>query len=334
MNDSKVKQNLIELEHVLKEWNSTLMGRRSFLKAMPLLLASCGTTNGSRYREGDNKGQNVTMTPADEKRMSAQVLPKMKQEYPPVNDRELQTYIAGLGQKVVQANGLTSGPYSYTFQAVASKQVNAFALPAGPVFITTPLIAMADTEAELVGVIGHEIGHIKARHTAERMYKVEKSKGKSMAMLLGGGVVGGVLGYGLGKLICSPKDTNCKSKALQLGAGAGAAGGALISKFGFMANSREDEMEADRIGFKTSVAAGYSKDHVGNFYEKLLMMEQNSKSSKGPVQSFTDALSTHPPSTSRVAQMKTMAKEASGLGRGTVSTKTFERMKAKVSNLG
>jgi len=335
MLEDNQKQALSDLNTLLKEWNSTSVGRRSFIKAMPLLFAACSTTpsTSDRYREGDNTGQSVSLTPADELRMSKQVLPKMQKDYPPIRDAEIQRYVSSLGQKVVSANGLSGGPYQYSFQAVQTPQVNAFALPAGPVFLTAPLIAMADSEAELVGVIGHEVGHIQARHTAERIHQQEKSKGKTIATLLGGGILGGLLGYGVSKMICAKNDRECRNKALQLGAAAGAAGGALISKYGFMANSREDELEADRIGFKTSVKAGYSKDHVGNFYEKLLMMEEQSGAKKGGLTSFTDALSTHPPSKQRVQQMRTMARETTGIGRGKVSSPTFDRIKAKIQRM-
>ena len=313
------------------EWNSTLVGRRSFLKALPLLLAACSTAPQTRYREGDNSGQSVSLSPREERRMSQQVLPRIRKDYPPIKDPEIQSYISGLGQRIVAANGLGAGPYRYTFQVVETSQVNAFALPAGPIFVTTPLIAMADTEAELVGVVGHEVGHIKARHTAERIYKMERSKNKTIATLLGGGILGGVLGYGVGKLICASNDRRCKKKALQLGVAAGAAGGALISKYGFMAHSREDELEADRIGFKTSVKAGYSKEHVGDFYEKLLAMEEQSKHKTGIMSSLTDALSTHPPSRQRVQQMNAMVRETVGVGRGRVSSSDFDRIKARIN---
>jgi len=246
----------------------------------------------------------------------------------------MQAYVSGLGRKIVGANSLNGNPYNYSFQVVETPQVNAFALPAGPVFITAPLLAMCDTESELAGVIGHEVGHIQARHTAERIHREERRKGKSISYLLGGGLLGGALGFGLGKLICAPKDRACLAKTTQLGAVAGAGGAALISKFGFMAHSREDELEADRVGFRTAVKAGYSKDHVGNFYEKLLKMEQSRGSSKkGAFSSFTDALSTHPPSVQRVAQVKQMARESIGLGRGKVSSSQFDRIRRRAVNI-
>jgi len=329
---SKV-QVLQDLEETLSKWTSTPVGRRSFLQALPLLLASCATSGDHRYREGDNRGQSVNLNPQEERRMAEEVLPSMKKQYPPLKDSEMQRYISDLGGRVTSANNLNGNPYNYSFQVVDTEQINAFALPAGPVFITTPLIALCDTEAELAGVIGHEIGHIKARHTAERIYREENRKGRSVGYLIGGGVVGGLIGFGLGRLICSPRDRSCLARTTQLGAAAGAGGAMLISKFGFMAHSREDELEADRVGFKTSVQAGFSKDHVGRFYEKLLEMDQKEKSGRGITSSFSDALSTHPPSLQRVTQVKQMSTETVGFGRGTVSSNAFDRIRMKAVDI-
>lgn len=319
-----------KLEEALQELISTPMGRRLFLQSVPLLmLSACASTQKTRYREGDNSDQKISMTPADEKRMTAEVLPSMKKDYPAIQNDELQRYIAGLGQKVVRANNLHNNPYTYSFTAVDVNYVNAFALPAGTVMVTAPLIAMADTEAELVGVIGHEIGHIQARHTAERMELAKREEKKGWLLGAAGGVLGGAAGFGLGKLLCKPKDRECLQKATLYGAAAGVGGGLLIQKYKFMANSREDEMEADRIGFRTTVAAGYHKDHVGSFYSKLLEMEKKSKGQQGNalLASLSDAMSTHPPSEERVKQMLAMSQSEQLKSGSIVSTKEFERMK-------
>jgi len=180
----------------------------------------------------------------------------------------------------------------------------------------------------LAGVIGHEIGHVKARHAAERMDKAEKESRRGILYSLGGALLGAGAGFGLGKLMCKSNDNACLARATALGAAAGAGGGLLIQKFTFMANSREDEMEADRIGFKTSVAAGYSKDHVGDFYSKLLAMEEKHRSGQVPLlTSVTDAMSTHPPSRERVAQMNQMEVETPAQKNAVVSSKDFDRVR-------
>lgn len=318
---------LAELDRLLKEWNSTSLGRRSFLASLPFLVAACAPASQHRHREGDNRGQETKITVADERRMTNEVLPKMKKDYPPMKDPWMQSYISRIGDRVVQANELDGKPYRYNFTAVGVNMVNAFALPAGTVFVTAPLIEMADTEAELAGVIGHEIGHIKARHTAERMDKAKKSQKKTLFSVLGGGALGGAAGLGLGALLCPPKDNACLARATALGAAAGAGAGLLIQRYAFMANSREDEMEADRIGFRTAVAAGYSKNHVGDFYEKLQKLDEKYRGKNaGLLGGLADAMSTHPPSRERVAQMKQMEAETKQKG-GEVTSKDFEEAK-------
>jgi len=323
-----------ELESLLSDWLETSMGRRVFLSSVGLLLASCASAPKTRYREGDNTGQDTHLSVEDEQRLTREVLPEMQKQYPAVRDSELQQYLSDLGNKIVAANQLDGQPYRYNFTVVDVPFVNAFALPAGTVFVTAPLLQMAESEAELAGVIGHEIGHIKARHTAERMAKAEREKGKSLWYSIGGGVLGGALGYGAGRLACPPKDQKCLIRAAELGAVAGVGGGLLIQKFKFMANSREDEMEADRIGFRTSVRAGYDKDHVGIFYSKLLKMEQDAKRKQTPVlTSVTDAMSTHPPSKERVQQMRLLAAETPS-SNSVISTNQFDRARRRAAQFG
>lgn len=330
MNDKE--KNLKLLENELEYFMQTPMKRRFFLATMPALLAACATTDGHRNREGDNSGQNTTLTVADEQKMTAEYLPQMNKEYPVIQDQELQNYISKLGRNVASKNRLEGNPYNYHFRLVRADMVNAFALPAGEVFVTAPLLALAETEAEFAGVIGHEIGHIKARHTAERIDAEQKQSGKSWLYSVGGGVLGTALGYGVGKLLCSKQDRACLQRAAMYGAAAGVGGGLLIQKFSFMAHSREDEMEADRVGFRTSYQAGYAPSEVGTFYEKLLVMEKqySSQQPTGLMKKMADALSTHPPSQERVAQMKSMAASVPRRSYDVVSTEEFKRMKQKI----
>lgn len=329
------KDALNNLDQVLKEWTSTPMGRRSFLASLGFLMAACAAPQQHRQREGDNSGQATSLSVEDEKKMTLEVLPQMSKDYPKLQNPALQNYIAQLGKKITAANKLEGNPYNYSFTVVDVDYVNAFALPAGTVFVTAPLIAMADTEAELAGVIGHEIGHIKARHTAERMEVAKREEKKSWMYAAGGGILGGAIGYGLGKMLCKPNDNECMAKATAYGAAAGAGGGLLIQKYAFMANSREDEMEADRIGFRTALNAGYNKDQVGLFYEKLLLMEEKAKANQDRIMSsLADAMSTHPPSKERVQQMKQMASETANPNKAITSSKEFDKIKATCIELG
>ncbi len=298
------------------------------------LIAACAPVTSSRYREGDNVGQQTMLTVEDERRLSEEALPRIRKDYPPVQNPDLQEYISGLGMKIVRANHLEGNPYHYEFSVVDAESVNAFALPAGKIFVTAPLIAMAASEAELAGVVGHEIGHVTARHAAERMYLMEKNQNKTWLYAAGGGVIGAAAGLGLGALLCRDGDPACLAKAALIGGALGAGGGLLVQKYQFLANSREDELEADRIGFKLAVGAGYDKDQVGKFYEKLLQMEKNAQKSGSPVlKSLADALSTHPPSEERVEQMNEMAMNSTAVAQAAATTPEFARAKQIASGM-
>lgn len=305
-----------------------LIRKKSLLLNLVLLLTlgSCAKTS-SRYREGDNSGQGTALTVEEEKKLTQEALPQMKKEFPAVSNQQLQSYIERIGNKIVAANKLRGNPYTYTFTVVDVTNVNAFAMPAGSVFMTVPIIAMADSEAELAGVLGHEIGHVTARHTAERMYQEKQQKGKSYLLGGVGGLLGGAAGFFLGKKLCDDGDTACKAKATVIGAGAGVAGGVFIHKYSFMKNSQEDELESDRVGFRYAVNAGYDKNKVGDFYGKLLAMEQASKSGQNAfMSSLSDAMSTHPPSKERVEQASEMQQLVTTNG-GVSVTNEFQQMK-------
>ena len=142
----------------------------SFLMAAFMLVTiSCAPTHSSRYREGSNVGQETKMTPQDEERLTKEALPKMLKDYPPAQNQELQKYVSSLGMKIVRANNLEGNPYRYNFTVVDVADINAFAMPAGTIFVTAPLIAHTSSEAELAGVVSHELGHVVARQSAERM---------------------------------------------------------------------------------------------------------------------------------------------------------------------
>jgi predicted Zn-dependent protease len=324
---------LSAFEEALNRLTETSLGRRTFLASIPLLVAACSSDN-HRTREGDNTGQATSLTVADEQAMTKEALPTMRHDYPPLQDAEVQRYVSSLGTRLVAANGLIGHPYQYSFTVVDVPMVNAFALPAGTVFVTAPLLAMAESEAELAGVIGHEIGHVKARHVAERM-EAQKSEGtKSWIYGVGGGILGGAAGFGLGKLVCKGGDNACLAQTTALGAAAGVGGGLLIKKYKFMANSREDEMEADRIGFKTAVRAGYTPTNAGAFYSKLLKLEEQSKHGGSPLlSSLGDAMATHPPSQERVAQMNQLISQSPKNQKSITNTVQFDRTRLKVQTL-
>lgn len=282
-----------------------------------LIFAACSSRNTTKS----------ALTVEEEKKLAEEAKGEMLKDFPPVKNQVLQNYINQIGQKIVKANKLDNNPYKYTFTVVDAKMVNAFALPAGSIFITAPIIAMADSEAEVAGVIGHEIGHVTERHTAKRMYTAEKEQKKMWIFGGVGAALGGAGGYLLADKLCAKGDTACRAKYTAYGAGAGGLGGLMVQKYGFMKNSQEDELESDRVGFKYAANAGYDKNKVGDFYLKLAQMEKEAKKGQNALMSWIgDAMASHPPSNSRVKQAEKLKGEIQTQGK-LVSSPEFSEMK-------
>ena len=167
---------------------------------------------------------------------------QVERQMPVVNDAQLQGYIESIGRKLV-GTGL-AGDYPYTFKVINDKSVNAFALPGGPTFVHTGLIASADNEAQLAGVIGHEIAHVALRHGTNQASKANLIQ---LPAMLAGAVIGN--GSMLGQLA-------------QLGIGLGA--NSVLLKY-----SRNAETDADILGARMMAKAGYNPIEAARFFEKL-----------------------------------------------------------------
>jgi hypothetical protein len=150
-------------------------------------------------------------------------------------------YVRLLGERL--AANTPEPRYQYVFKVVNQKEINAFALPGGPVYINLGVIRAADNEAQIAGVMGHEIGHVVMRHGAQ-----QASRG-ALAQL-GGAILGGILGGGAG------------GQLAQLGVGL--AGGMVMMKY-----SRGSEREADRVGARILYDTGYDPQAMVQFFQKL-----------------------------------------------------------------
>lgn len=161
----------------------------------------------------------------NEAALGAQEHPKILQQFGgAVKDRKLQAYIDALGRRLAATTQRAGDPW--TFTVLDSDVVNAFALPGGYVYVTRGLLALAKDEAEVAGVLAHEIGHVTAHHSAERQTRQ---------------TITGLLAAGVGLVLGSP----------ELGQIAELGGGALVASY-----SRGQELEADQLGIATLERAG------------------------------------------------------------------------------
>jgi Zn-dependent protease with chaperone function len=157
------------------------------------------------------------------------------------NAPELESYISQLGQKLAKVS--QAPDYPYNFHVVADKNINAFALPGGPVYVNTGTIAAAENEAQLAGVMAHEISHVALRHSTNQ---ASKAYALQIPLAVVGGAAGGSL---LGQLT-------------KLGIGLGA--NSLLLRY-----SRDAEHDADIVGAQTMARAGYDPIEMARFFEKL-----------------------------------------------------------------
>ena len=181
--------------------------------AMVISLVACATNpvTGRRELSLVSESQEVAMGQEASKQVVASI--------GAVPDDALQRYVSGLGMTMAKASERPSLPWS--FVVIDDPMVNAFALPGGPVFITRGILSHMNSEAQLVSVLGHEIGHITAKHSVQQM---------SQAQLAQLGLIAAVI---------------VKPELARFGDAASQGLGLLFLKFG-----RDDETQADDIGFR------------------------------------------------------------------------------------
>lgn len=223
-----------------------------------------------------------TMTPADEKRIGLQEHPKIIQQHNGAYEYgDLNHYIAQIGFKLVKNSEMPNE--NFTFTVLNDKMVNAFALPGGFVYITRGLIAVAENEAEIAGVLAHEIAHVTARHTAQRMGQAQ---------------TGGLLVFGAAVLDAAVGGGGLIGQAASVGAQ------------GYLAGfSRDQELEADMLGLKYMTAAGYDPNALKTFFEKMEDSRKlDAKIAGKEGQDPYNFLSTHPRTSERIDQAMKLAK--------------------------
>jgi predicted Zn-dependent protease len=184
------------------------------------------------------------LTIEKERQVGEEFFLELQQIMPIVGDPFLTSYFNRLGQRL--ATQLGPQPFKYRFFIVDDPSMNAFAVPGGYVFVTTGMIRQMEREGELAGVVAHEISHVYARHMAKQM---EKAKITNIATLIGA-MAAVFLG---GAALAEP-----------LMVGTMAAGASSMLKY-----SRDLEQEADSLGFKWMVKAGYDPRDMLSIFRKL-----------------------------------------------------------------
>lgn len=218
---------------------------------------------------------------------------QLRKEMRELTDGSVTSYVRGLSRRLVQ---VAPGPkYPYSVSVADYREVNAFALPGGPVWVNRGLLHLATNEAQVAGVLAHEIAHIAQRHAADRLTKATVAN-------LGLGVLGAFLGNSGG------------AGAAQMAAGLGA--NVWLLKF-----SREDESDADRVGLQMLARAGWDARGMVELFD-LLAKESNRNPSA--VEAF---FSSHPAPRDRAAALQAEVARRNG---GRRDSAEFQRVKARL----
>ena len=232
--------------------------------------------------------------------MGASYAQQIAKELPLVQDAELNRYINVLGDSIARIADRRN--LDWRFSIVDSKEVNAFAVPGGYVYVNRGLIERAKTMDQVAGVLGHEVGHVTMRHSVQQM---QKSQGANIGITA----------------VCVLTSV-CNNQASQAAIGLGA--NAIFASF-----SRKDEDEADNEGVKYMVASGIDPNGIPEMFQ-ILLDERKTK---------PDALEawfrTHPLEESRIAAARArIAKFPPEALKGlTVDSRNFQSFKARLAAL-
>lgn len=175
--------------------------------------------------------QTISMSPENEIAIGLQSAPQMAQQHGGLHpNNQYQALVDNVGNKLVNSSIAKKTPYQYEFHLLNDPNtINAFALPGGQIFITYALFSQLENEDQLAGVLGHEIGHVLGRHSAERIAESEYWQGLTTA---------GAVGADMGGLIGS------------------------IGQNTLLTNGRDDELESDDLGVKFMIKAGYNPQEM------------------------------------------------------------------------
>lgn len=245
------------------------ISRRAFLKGIAAAsaaapLAGCGEADVGWLAHR-------LVSPEAEAELGRQAFQQIATKIPVARDPGLNASVRRIGERIVQASG---SPYrEWVFAVFESEQVNAFALPGGRVGVFTGMLKAAANEDQLAAVLGHEVGHVNARHGAER---IVTQQGVALAVRLGATLLA------LGDVPIPPD--------LVVAVGASAAEFGIVRPF-----SRAQELEADALGLEYMAAAGYRPREAIAFWKRMEQLSGN-----GGVPQF---LATHPSSARRIEEL-------------------------------
>lgn len=259
------------------ESRSSGIPMRLILAAVLVLISLISYYSKSVPNPVTGKKQHIDLSPQQEIALGLQAVPQMERQYGgEVTDIAQRERVWRVGRRIVARSAAGKTPYRFTFHLLADpRTINAFALPGGQVFITEALLDKLTTDGELAGVLGHEIGHVVARHGAEHLAQQQLTQG-----LAGAAVVAG----------SNPNDPRSSER--------NAAIAMAVAQLVDLKFSRTDELEADQLGVRFMAQAGYDP-------RSMLKVMQILQDVEAQGQAPPEFFSTHPNPGHRMQRIET-----------------------------
>ena len=242
-------------------------------------------------------------SPQDDVKVGIQAAQEAEQQLPILRDNEINDYVNDVGQRLVRAipEEFQHPEFRYTFKVVNQKEINAFALPGGPMYVNRGMIEAARNEGEMAGVMAHELSHVALRHGTAQATKAQK-----YSILSGlGQVAGAIIGGGVGSVI---------GQGSQLGVGVY-----------FLRFSREYETQADVLGSQIMARAGYDPIDLANMFKTI----QQQGGGGGP-----QFLSDHPNPANRYQRIQQEAQLIGTVRNPIRNTQEFARVQSRLRGSG
>ena len=216
--------------------------RAATLLTAAVFALTVGATAQTKIAAPSNK-----YSPAQDVQLGQQASAEVRKEMPLLNDQSVDDYVEDVGRRLVSAipPEFQHGEFRYTFDVVNMKEINAFALPGGPMYLNRGMIEASQSEAEMAGVMAHEISHVALRHGTAQATKGEKFQIGAVAGQILGAIVGGTAGSVI-------------AQGSQFGLGAY-----------FLKYSREYERQADILGAQILAGAGYDPRQMANMFRTI-----------------------------------------------------------------
>jgi Zn-dependent protease with chaperone function len=223
------------------------MSTHRHVRFISALMVTAALTVSSAFGQTKIVAPANKYSPADDVKLGQEAAAEAKKELPMLNDDRVDDYVERVGQRLAAAipPEFRHSEFRFTFDVVNQKEINAFALPGGPMFLNRGMIEAAKTEAEMAGVMAHEMSHVALRHGTAQATKGEKFQIGAIA----GQVLGAIVGGTAGSVI---------AQGSQFGLGTY-----------FLKYSREYEKQADILGTQMMARAGYDPRQMANMFKTI-----------------------------------------------------------------